>query len=106
MNPTQVVQILVLALVQGITELFPISSLGHTVLLPGLLGWNTTLQDPNFVAVLVLLHLGTATALLTFFWRESWKYPSYLRHSTVLSLSLRHWGESWQVSLRISACGF
>jgi undecaprenyl-diphosphatase len=70
MSLIQLVQILVLALVQGVTELFPISSLGHTVLLPGLLGWNTTLRDPNFVAVLVLLHLGTATALLTFFWRD------------------------------------
>ncbi len=70
MNIQQLVQIIVLALLQGVTELFPISSLGHTVIFPGVLGWTQTLNDPNFVAVLVMLHLGTATALLIFFWRD------------------------------------
>ncbi|HLY32078.1 MAG TPA: undecaprenyl-diphosphate phosphatase [Ktedonobacterales bacterium] len=70
MNLTQLVQFIVLALLQGVTELFPVSSLGHTVILPGILGWTNVLQDPHFVAVLVMLHLGTAVALFTFFWRD------------------------------------
>ncbi len=70
MNIQQLVQIIALALLQGVTELFPISSLGHTVILPGVLGWTKTLNDPNFVPVLVTLHLGTATALIIYFWRD------------------------------------
>src|ERR1700693_5161786 len=62
-------QVLVLALLQGVTELFPVSSLGHTVILPKLLGWNLNQADPTFLAFVVLLHVGTATALLIYFWR-------------------------------------
>lgn len=62
--------VLLLALLQGVTELFPVSSLGHTVIIPGLLGWNETLSSPNFLPLVVALHIGTATALLTFFWRD------------------------------------
>ena len=43
-------QALVLALLQGVTELFPVSSLGHTVILPKLLGWNINQADPTFLA--------------------------------------------------------
>jgi undecaprenyl-diphosphatase len=64
------VHVLVLALLQGVTELFPVSSLGHTVLIPGLLGWHETLSSPTFLPLVVMLHLGTAAALLTFFWRD------------------------------------
>ncbi len=62
--------VLVLALLQGVTELFPVSSLGHTVVIPGLLGWDETLHSPIFLPLLVMLHLGTAVALLAFFWRD------------------------------------
>lgn len=62
--------VIVLALLQGVTELFPVSSLGHTVLIPGILGWDETLHSPTFLPLLVMLHLGTAIALLTFFWRD------------------------------------
>ncbi|HEV2013196.1 MAG TPA: undecaprenyl-diphosphate phosphatase [Candidatus Dormibacteraeota bacterium] len=65
-----VFQALVLALLQGVTELFPVSSLGHTVILPKLLGWNINQADPTFLAYVVLLHVGTATALLIYFWRD------------------------------------
>src|SRR5256886_15179116 len=65
-----VFQALVLALLQGVTELFPVSSLGHTVILPKLLGWNLNQADPTFLAFVVLLHVGTATALLIYFWRD------------------------------------
>ncbi len=62
--------VLLLALLQGVTELFPVSSLGHMVIIPGILGWNETLQSPTFLPLLVMLHLGTSIALLTFFWRD------------------------------------
>lgn len=65
---------IVISLLQGAFELFPVSSLGHTVLVPALLGWDEWKKgDPNnasFVAFVVVLHLGTVAALLTFFWRD------------------------------------
>jgi undecaprenyl-diphosphatase len=70
MNVTTVIQIVALGLLQGIAELFPISSLGHTVIIPGLLGWGNLIQDPTFLPLVVMLHVGTATALLAFFWRD------------------------------------
>lgn len=63
-------QVLVLALLQGVTELFPVSSLGHTVILPSLLRWNVNQADPTFLAFVVLLHVGTAIALVIYFWRD------------------------------------
>src|SRR5579884_844789 len=63
-------QALWLAVLQGFSELFPISSLGHSVVVPRLLGWNIDQQSPTFLPFLVVLHLGTAAALLTFFWRD------------------------------------
>jgi len=63
-------QILVLALLQGITELFPISSLGHTVILPGLLGWGDLVRNQQFLPLVVALHLGTSIALVAYFWRD------------------------------------
>ena len=64
------IHVLLLALLQGVTELFPVSSLGHTVIIPGILGWKETLDSPTFLPLLVTLHLGTSVALLTFFWRD------------------------------------
>ena len=61
---------MLLAILQGFSELFPISSLGHTVLIPALLHWNVDLASPSFLAFVVVLHLGTALALLVFYWRE------------------------------------
>ena len=65
-----VFQVLVLALLQGVTELFPVSSLGHTVIIPSLLHWNVNQADPTFLPFVVLLHVGTATALVIYFWRD------------------------------------
>jgi undecaprenyl-diphosphatase len=59
-----------LAVLQGVTELFPISSLGHTVILPALFGWPIDQHAPAFLPFVVVLHLGTATALLLYFWRD------------------------------------
>jgi undecaprenyl-diphosphatase len=63
-------QALVIAILQGASELFPVSSLGHAVILPGLLGWSLDQKAPEFLPFLVVLHLGTATALLAYFWRD------------------------------------
>jgi len=60
-----------MGLLQGATELFPVSSLGHAVLVPSLLHWSFRQSDPAFVPFLVLLHLGTAAALLILY-RGQW----------------------------------
>ena len=60
-----------MGLLQGATELFPVSSLGHAVLIPSLLHWKFKTSDPSFVPFLVLLHLGTAGALLVIY-RNQW----------------------------------
>jgi undecaprenyl-diphosphatase len=60
-----------MGLLQGATELFPVSSLGHAVLIPSLLKWSFKQSDPSFLPFLVLLHIGTATALLVLY-RQEW----------------------------------
>ena len=60
-----------MGLLQGASELFPVSSLGHAVLVPSLLHWSFKQSDPSFVPFLVILHLGTAGALLVLY-REQW----------------------------------
>src|SRR5487761_2120279 len=65
-------QAIVIAVLQGATELFPVSSLGHAVVLPALLHWRIDEHAPHFLPFLVMLHLGTATALLGYFWRDWW----------------------------------
>ncbi len=64
-------QAVVLGLLQGFSELFPISSLGHSVILPKLLGWNIHQNDPYFLSFLVATHLATAIVLFLFF-RHDW----------------------------------
>ncbi len=70
-------QAIVLGLVQGVTELFPVSSLGHSVLLPAWIGgsWQSMVTQGNgnttpYLAFIVALHVATAIALLLFFWRD------------------------------------
>lgn len=66
-------QALLLALLQGVSELFPVSSLGHTILVPALLHWNNVDRSaPSFLAFVVVLHLGTALALIVFYRTEWW----------------------------------
>jgi len=64
-------QAIVLGLLQGVSELFPVSSLGHSVILPRLLGWNIHQNDKYFITFLVATHLATALVLLGFF-RHDW----------------------------------
>jgi undecaprenyl-diphosphatase len=71
-------QAIVLGLIQGITEPFPISSLGHNVLIPQLLGWHSIVtSEPKsesfFLAFLVALHVATATALFIFYRKVWWQ---------------------------------
>jgi undecaprenyl-diphosphatase len=63
-------QAIILGLLQGISELFPVSSLGHSVILPRLLGWHIRQNDSFFITFLVATHLATALVLLGFFWRD------------------------------------
>lgn len=66
----------VVGLFQGVTELFPVSSLGHSVLVPALIGgrWaedlNVSSPESPYLAFIVGLHVATAAALLVFFWRD------------------------------------
>ncbi|MBV8117727.1 MAG: undecaprenyl-diphosphate phosphatase [Candidatus Eremiobacteraeota bacterium] len=64
-------QALALAILQGVSELFPVSSLGHTILVPALLHWsNINRAAPSFLSFVVVLHFGTALALIAFYRRE------------------------------------
>lgn len=65
-------QAVLFGLVQGITELFPISSLGHSVLLPKLVGWTVDQKDPSFLTFLIATHAATAFVLFLFFIQD-WK---------------------------------
>src|SRR5437588_9684185 len=68
-------QAIVLGVLQGITELFPISSLGHTVIYPNLFGWDNIVRwqsqpESPWLAFVVMLHVGSAVGLLIYFWRD------------------------------------
>jgi undecaprenyl-diphosphatase len=66
----------IVGLLQGVTELFPLSSLGHSVLIPALVGgsWkqdlNVSSAESPYLAYIVGLHVATAAAMITFFWRD------------------------------------
>jgi undecaprenyl-diphosphatase len=68
-------QAIIIGLLQGVTELFPISSLGHSVLIPAVLGWDNLVSGQSadesfYLAFLVGLHVATALALIVYLWRE------------------------------------
>ncbi len=63
-------QAIIIGLLQGVSELFPVSSLGHSVILPKLVGWNIHQNDPFFLTFLVATHLATAIVLFLFFWQD------------------------------------
>jgi undecaprenyl-diphosphatase len=65
-------QAILIAILQGATELFPVSSLGHAVIVPALMRSGINQNSPEFLPFLVFLHTGTAVALLTYFWRDWW----------------------------------
>src|ERR1700753_1633459 len=67
---------MVTGLIQGVTELFPVSSLGHNVLIPALIGgsWardlNVSAKDSPYLAFVVGLHVATAIAMIAYCWRD------------------------------------
>jgi undecaprenyl-diphosphatase len=68
-------QAIVLGALQGVSELFPISSLGHTVLFPSLFGWHNIVKwqsqpESPWLAFIVMLHVGSAVGLLIYFRRD------------------------------------
>src|SRR6478752_10772288 len=87
------VEAVVVGALQGVTELFPVSSLGHSVILPAVIGgrWATDLDvsapESPYLAFIVGLHVATALALLVFFWRDWVRivrgFVSSLRHRRV-----------------------
>jgi undecaprenyl-diphosphatase len=68
-------QAIVLGILQGATELFPVSSLGHTVIFPNLFGWHNIVtwqsqSESPWLAFVVMLHVGSAVGLLIYFWKD------------------------------------
>jgi len=84
------VEAIVVGAFQGVTELFPVSSLGHSVLVPALVGgrWaadlNVSAPESPYLAFIVGLHVATAAALLVFFWRD------WVRIVSGFATSVRH----------------
>jgi undecaprenyl-diphosphatase len=72
LEPISYLQAIILGALQGISEPFPISSLGHAVIVPSLLGWNIHQNDKFFLAFLVATHCATALVLF-FFFLDDWK---------------------------------
>lgn len=68
MQNMQLWQALALGALQGVAELFPISSLAQTILIPAILGWS--FDQKEFLAFVVALHLATAVALVVYFWKD------------------------------------
>jgi undecaprenyl-diphosphatase len=80
----------IVGLIQGVTELFPLSSLGHSVLIPAIVGgqWakdlNVSAPDSPYLAFIVGLHVATAIAMIIYFWRD------WVRIVVAFFASLRH----------------
>jgi undecaprenyl-diphosphatase len=72
LEPISYLQAIILGALQGISEPLPISSLGHAVIIPGLLGWDIHQNDEFFLAFLVAVHVATALVLFLFF-LDDWK---------------------------------
>ena len=70
MDPISYFQAIVLGALQGFSELFPISSLGHSVVLPRIFGWNIHQNDDYFLSFLVATHCATAIVLFFFFLKD------------------------------------
>lgn len=99
-------QAVILALLQGVTELFPISSLGHTVILPGLLPWFFPFNfsdNSSFLPFITALHLGTSTALVIFFWRD-WLQVVVTIFNSIKRGNIKKNSEEWVSWLIIIGC--
>ncbi len=96
-------QTIFLALLQGVTELFPISSLGHTVIFPGLFGWGDLVRDQRFLPLIVALHLGTSIGLVIYFWRD-WLQVILTLARSVKEGEVHRGTEEWVSWLIIIGC--
>ncbi|HUE26278.1 MAG TPA: undecaprenyl-diphosphate phosphatase [Solirubrobacteraceae bacterium] len=89
-------QAIVLGVLQGVSELFPVSSLGHTVLFPHLFGWTNIVRwqsqpESPWLAFIVMLHVGSAVGLLIYFWRTWVQLVKAFFVSLWRMLRLRRW---------------
>jgi undecaprenyl-diphosphatase len=94
-------QAIVLGALQGITELFPISSLGHTVIFPNLFGWSNIVRwqaqpESPWLAFIVMLHVGSAVGLLIYFWRTWIELVGAFFVSAARMIRLRRWAVETQ----------
>jgi undecaprenyl-diphosphatase len=96
-------QTIFLALLQGVTELFPISSLGHTVIVPALLGWGDLVRDESFLPLITALHLGTAIALVIYFWRD-WLQVLLSIGKSIKEGEVKKGSEEWVSFMIIIGC--
>ncbi len=85
-------QAILLGILQGLTEFLPVSSSGHLVIVPYLLGW----PDPGLVLD-TMLHVGTLLAIIVFFWQDLWNLAlaasnSIRRHSLADPMARVAWG--------------
>lgn len=105
-------QTIFLALLQGMTELFPVSSLGHTVILPGLLphffppGFATDTScggQSCFLPLVTALHIGTSVALVIYFWRD-WLQVCRTIFNSIKNAEIRKNSEEWVGWLIIIGC--
>ncbi len=96
-------QIIALGLLQGLTELFPISSLGHTVIVPALLGWSDIVANQSFLPLIVALHLGTSIALVAYFWRD-WLQVIKVLFKSIKEGEVKRGTEEWVSWLIIIGC--
>jgi undecaprenyl-diphosphatase len=90
------IQAIVLGALQGVSELFPISSLGHTVLFPHLFGWTNIVKwqaqpESPWLAFIVMLHVGSAVGLLIYFWRTWIELIAAFFVSLARMVRLRRW---------------
>lgn len=99
----KIIQTLFLALLQGVTELFPISSLGHTVIFPSLFNWGNLVSNKSFLPLIVALHLGTSIALLLYFWRD-WFQVGKTMVNSIKAGEVRTGTEEWVSWLIIIGC--
>jgi len=105
-------QTIFLALLQGVTELFPISSLGHTVIVPGLLphlfppdfATDTSCGGKScFLPLVTALHLGTSVALVIYFWRD-WLQVLRTIFNSIKYAQVKKGTEEWVGWLIIIGC--
>lgn len=89
-------QALEFSVLQGTTELAPVSSLGHGVLLPLFAGWTGVARDSGFLPFMVALHLGTALALLLYFWKDWFR----LTRGSLVCLGMPSGGQDREEALR------